>query len=142
MPKPHFMKRIPVLVILSLPAVFASAQQKKTDNLILKSAPDDELSDKRTGTSTTIKYALEEIAPSKKIDKPKEEEYFLLMPGGGYFNLNNTNQVIIKAKSNGIGIPDTIKDKIVQPFFTTKLTGEETGLGLWWAEFIIRLSAN
>jgi len=39
-------------------------------------------------------------------------------------------QVIIKVKDNGNGIPDAIKDKIMQPFFTTKPTGEGTGLGL------------
>jgi two-component system NtrC family sensor kinase len=39
-------------------------------------------------------------------------------------------QVIIKVKDNGVGIPDGIKDKIMQPFFTTKPTGEGTGLGL------------
>ena len=39
-------------------------------------------------------------------------------------------KVIIKVKDNGIGIPDAIKDKIMQPFFTTKPTGEGTGLGL------------
>ena len=39
-------------------------------------------------------------------------------------------QVIIKVKDNGPGIPDSIKDKIMQPFFTTKPTGEGTGLGL------------
>ena len=39
-------------------------------------------------------------------------------------------QVIIKVKDNGIGIPDAVKDKIMQPFFTTKPTGEGTGLGL------------
>jgi two-component system NtrC family sensor kinase len=33
-------------------------------------------------------------------------------------------------KDNGSGIPDAIKDKIMQPFFTTKPTGEGTGLGL------------
>jgi two-component system NtrC family sensor kinase len=38
--------------------------------------------------------------------------------------------VIIKVKDNGVGIPDAIKDKIMQPFFTTKPTGEGTGLGL------------
>jgi len=38
--------------------------------------------------------------------------------------------VVIKIKDNGIGIPDGIKDKIMQPFFTTKPTGEGTGLGL------------
>ncbi|HZY37222.1 MAG TPA: ATP-binding protein [Mucilaginibacter sp.] len=35
-----------------------------------------------------------------------------------------------KVKDNGVGIPDAIKDKIMQPFFTTKPTGEGTGLGL------------
>jgi two-component system, NtrC family, sensor kinase len=39
-------------------------------------------------------------------------------------------QVIIKVKDNGTGIPDAIKEKIMQPFFTTKPTGEGTGLGL------------
>ncbi|WP_426670353.1 tetratricopeptide repeat-containing sensor histidine kinase [Mucilaginibacter sp. McL0603] len=39
-------------------------------------------------------------------------------------------QVIIKVKDNGIGIPDAIKEKVLQPFFTTKPTGEGTGLGL------------
>jgi len=39
-------------------------------------------------------------------------------------------QVVIKVKDNGIGIPDAIKEKIMQPFFTTKPAGEGTGLGL------------
>jgi signal transduction histidine kinase len=39
-------------------------------------------------------------------------------------------QVVINVKDNGAGIPDAIKDKIMQPFFTTKPTGEGTGLGL------------
>ena len=38
--------------------------------------------------------------------------------------------VVVKVLDNGIGIPDAIKDKIMQPFFTTKPTGEGTGLGL------------
>jgi signal transduction histidine kinase len=43
---------------------------------------------------------------------------------------SNNGHVIIKVKDNGNGIPDAIKDKIMQPFFTTKPTGEGTGLGL------------
>jgi len=39
-------------------------------------------------------------------------------------------QVIIKVKDNGIGMPDSVKEKMMQPFFTTKPTGEGTGLGL------------
>ncbi|MBD0283965.1 MAG: hypothetical protein ICV79_00910, partial [Flavisolibacter sp.] len=33
-------------------------------------------------------------------------------------------------KDNGTGIPQAVADKIFQPFFTTKPTGEGTGLGL------------
>jgi two-component system NtrC family sensor kinase len=36
----------------------------------------------------------------------------------------------IQVKDNGNGIPDAIKDKIMQPFFTNKPTGEGTVLGL------------
>ena len=36
----------------------------------------------------------------------------------------------ITIKDNGSGIPEDIQDKILQPFFTTKPTGEGTGLGL------------
>jgi signal transduction histidine kinase len=40
------------------------------------------------------------------------------------------DQIEIRVKDNGTGMPDHIKDKIMQPFFTTKPTGEGTGLGL------------
>ncbi|MEI9917423.1 MAG: two-component regulator propeller domain-containing protein [Bacteroidota bacterium] len=40
------------------------------------------------------------------------------------------NRVMISVKDNGNGIPASIKDKILQPFFTTKPTGQGTGLGL------------
>jgi signal transduction histidine kinase/streptogramin lyase len=38
--------------------------------------------------------------------------------------------VEIRVKDNGPGIPEQIRDKIFQPFFTTKPTGQGTGLGL------------
>jgi len=44
--------------------------------------------------------------------------------------LAENGQMIIKVKDNGIGMPEHIKEKIMQPFFTTKPTGEGTGLGL------------
>ena len=40
------------------------------------------------------------------------------------------NNLEIIVKDNGYGIPENIKQKIFQPFFTTKPTGEGTGLGL------------
>jgi two-component system, NtrC family, sensor kinase len=43
---------------------------------------------------------------------------------------NLGDQIEISVKDNGNGIPDHIKDKIFQPFFTTKPTGQGTGLGL------------
>lgn len=38
--------------------------------------------------------------------------------------------VVIKVTDNGNGIPERVRDKIFQPFFTTKPTGQGTGLGL------------
>jgi signal transduction histidine kinase len=70
------------------------------------------------------------------------------------------DKVQIKVADNGNGIPPKVLDKIFQPFFTTKPTGQGTGLGLslsydivkahggelkvetqedQWAEFIIQL---
>jgi signal transduction histidine kinase len=39
-------------------------------------------------------------------------------------------RIEIKVRDNGTGIPENVKGKIFQPFFTTKPTGQGTGLGL------------
>jgi two-component system NtrC family sensor kinase len=48
------------------------------------------------------------------------------------------NKVEIKIVDNGNGIPQKIVDKIFQPFFTTKPTGQGTGLGLSLAYDIVK----
>jgi len=51
---------------------------------------------------------------------------------------NLGNKIEIRVKDNGTGIPDHIKEKIFQPFFTTKPTGQGTGLGLSLSYDIIK----
>jgi signal transduction histidine kinase len=48
------------------------------------------------------------------------------------------DRVTITVKDNGSGIPEKIKEKIFQPFFTTKPTGSGTGLGLSLSYDIIK----
>jgi len=48
------------------------------------------------------------------------------------------DKIEIRVHDNGTGIPNEIKDKIFQPFFTTKPTGQGTGLGLSLSYDIIK----
>ncbi|HXL57044.1 MAG TPA: HAMP domain-containing sensor histidine kinase, partial [Chitinophagaceae bacterium] len=48
------------------------------------------------------------------------------------------DKIEIRVKDNGNGIPQKIIDKIFQPFFTTKPTGQGTGLGLSLSYDIIK----
>ncbi|MCF8403698.1 MAG: hypothetical protein K9H58_07125 [Bacteroidales bacterium] len=48
------------------------------------------------------------------------------------------DKIEISVKDNGNGIPDKVKEKIFQPFFTTKPTGQGTGLGLSMSYDIIK----
>jgi len=56
----------------------------------------------------------------------------VIPPSGG------ARAVIISIKDNGNGIPQKVLDKIFQPFFTTKPTGQGTGLGLSLAYDIVK----
>jgi signal transduction histidine kinase len=48
------------------------------------------------------------------------------------------NKIVISVKDNGNGIPKNVLDKIFQPFFTTKPSGQGTGLGLSLSYDIIK----
>jgi signal transduction histidine kinase len=52
--------------------------------------------------------------------------------------LKTADKIEIRVKDNGKGIPQRILDKIFQPFFTTKPTGQGTGLGLSLSYDIIK----
>ena len=66
----------------------------------------------------------------------KKKSFELSSASGGYEPIVTVStkkvgdKVLVSVKDNGNGIPDPIKDKIFQPFFTTKPTGQGTGLGL------------
>jgi signal transduction histidine kinase len=73
-------------------------------------------------------YAVHERAKQGEPDyQPKVIVTTDYSPTGGW---DGTPHGAIRITDNGTGIPDTIKSKIFQPFFTTKPTGEGTGLGL------------
>jgi two-component system NtrC family sensor kinase len=54
----------------------------------------------------------------------------------------DNGQVIIKIKDNGSGMSEQVMQKVFQPFFTTKPTGEGTGLGLSLSYDIITKGHN
>ncbi len=65
--------------------------------------------------------------------------------GEGYYplltvtSLRMNGTVIIKVHDNGNGIPDEIKERIFEPFYTTKAPGQGTGLGLSICNEIIKI---
>ncbi len=61
----------------------------------------------------------------KKMQQPENYE-----PTVSVSTKKLNNKLYISVEDNGKGIPEHIKDKIFQPFFTTKPTGQGTGLGL------------
>ena len=55
-----------------------------------------------------------------------------------YHTEKRDGKIEIRVKDNGNGIPPKVVDKIFQPFFTTKPTGQGTGLGLSLSYDIIK----
>ncbi|WP_336517138.1 two-component regulator propeller domain-containing protein [Pollutibacter soli] len=72
---------------------------------------------------------------AKKLKENHEMEY---EPAVSVCTRKQADNIIVTISDNGNGIPDRVIDKIFQPFFTTKPTGEGTGLGLSLAYDIVK----
>lgn len=64
------------------------------------------------------------------VNERKKKEGGSFQPTVAVSTKKMQTHIEITVKDNGVGIPQHIMDKIYQPFFTTKPTGEGTGLGL------------
>jgi two-component system, NtrC family, sensor kinase len=64
------------------------------------------------------------------VDEKKKQQPSGYVPTVSVSTKKINGKVEIKIKDNGIGIPQKVFEKIFQPFFTTKPTGQGTGLGL------------
>jgi len=72
------------------------------------------------------------------VDEKKKQNLNGYEPIVSLSTKKNNGKIEIKVSDNGNGIPQKILDKIFQPFFTTKPTGQGTGLGLSLSYDIIK----
>ncbi|MBS1600924.1 MAG: hypothetical protein JST75_22115 [Bacteroidetes bacterium] len=72
------------------------------------------------------------------VSKKKKEHPLQYAPAVSVNTKKIGDKIEIRIKDNGIGVPRKILDKIFQPFFTTKPTGQGTGLGLSLAYDIVK----
>jgi signal transduction histidine kinase len=94
----------------------------------------------RRGT-VTLKLELDPADPTILADRFQIEQLFLnlmlnavqAMPRGGVLTLRSRQrdgEVLAEVSDTGVGIPEAIRERIFDPFFSTRAVGEGTGLGL------------
>jgi signal transduction histidine kinase len=72
------------------------------------------------------------------VDEKKKQQVSGYDPTVSVSTKKDGDKVLISVQDNGSGIPQKVLDKIFQPFFTTKPTGQGTGLGLSLAYDIVK----
>jgi signal transduction histidine kinase len=89
---------------------------------------------------TNAFYAVSEKKKSPHPLKGREEYEPVVTVSTRRFNspLGDRGKIEIRVKDNGNGVPQKVLDKIFQPFFSTKPTGQGTGLGLSLSYDIIK----
>jgi len=81
-------------------------------------------------------YAVNEKQKAESLKHEAESKTY--EPIVSVFTKKEGDKIIISVTDNGNGIPQKVIDKIFQPFFTTKPTGQGTGLGLSLSYDIIK----
>ena len=68
--------------------------------------------------------------PLKQCMRKSTTSEALYNPEVKIITLKNKDWVEIRISDNGVGIPDQIRDRVFEPFFSTKPANKGTGLGL------------
>ncbi len=92
----------------------------------------------RSLSATRERSKLKEAGGKEIEDIPSSFSSIPYSPNVTVITKHKDDKIEIIVSDNGSGIPDSIKEKIFQPFFTTKPTGQGTGLGLSLAYDIVK----
>ncbi|MEO9022545.1 MAG: ATP-binding protein [Ginsengibacter sp.] len=76
------------------------------------------------------------------VNEQKSKNLISYEPTVSVTTKKSENKVLITVSDNGNGIPQNILNKIFQPFFTTKPTGQGTGLGLSLSYDIVKAAGG
>jgi two-component system NtrC family sensor kinase len=97
-------------------------KQMKESNVKVETSFDDEIPEVMASTNQMRQVMLNLIKNAKEA-----------MPKGGTLSVRTNredNSVLIRVQDTGVGIPEEIRDKIFEAFFTTKQKVKGVGLGL------------
>jgi two-component system NtrC family sensor kinase len=111
----------------------------KTFNVIINTKFDEHIGEMNIISQDISRVVLNLIGNAfYAVNEKKKQLNGTYEPTVSVSTLKEKNSICIQVKDNGNGIPQNVADKIFQPFFTTKPTGQGTGLGLSLSYDIIK----